>query len=132
MATKLAGKRLTVEDLEKALEAVWSRDTSADPAAWSDQNRAWGQCAVTALIVQDYLGGDLRRGEVGSVSHYWNVLPAGDELDLTRHQFTDDVDIANIEPRTREYVLSHPETARRYSELACEVRRQFHLTTRTQ
>lgn len=131
MATALAAKRVTANELATALEAVWSRDTSADPASWSDATRAWGQCAVTALVVQDYFGGELRRGEVGAVSHYWNVLPSGNELDFTRHQFPDDVDIANVEPRTREYVLSHAGTARRYYELACGVRHQLHLTTRT-
>jgi hypothetical protein len=77
---------------------------------------------VTALVVQDYFGGDLRRGEVGAISHYWNVLPTGEELDLTRKQFGDDAQLTDPEPRTREYLLSNPGTARRYKELARAVR----------
>lgn len=129
MAPTLAAKRVTLNELVAILEMVWSRDTSADPANWSDASRASGQCAVTALVVQDYFGGSLRRGEVDTVSHYWNVLASGDEVDLTRHQFPEDVDLTNIEPRTREYVLSHEETARRYDELARRVRLQLDLRT---
>jgi hypothetical protein len=130
MATTLARKRVTVSDLESALAAAWSRETSSDPSGWTEHNPAWGQCAVTALLVQDYLGGTLRRGEVGSISHYWNVLPSGEELDLTRHQFRDGAVIENIAPRAREYVLSHPDSARRYWELAQTLRRQLKAASR--
>jgi hypothetical protein len=122
MATLLAQKAVTVRALQTALTKAWSRKTSADPAGWTEDNAALGQCAVTALIVQDYLGGGLRRGEVGSISHYWNILPFGEELDLTKHQFPADVEIVNVEPRSREYVLSHPDTVRRYRALASAVR----------
>lgn len=127
MPTLLANGRVTLKGLEAALAAVWSRGTSADPDSWSDDNPASGQCAVTALVVQDYLGGELRRGEAGLISHYWNVLPSGDEVDLTRHQFDDGVEIANIEPRTRDYLLSHAETVRRYNDLARAVRDRLRL-----
>jgi hypothetical protein len=56
---------------------------------------------VTALIVQHYLGGSLRPGEVGAISHYWNVLPAGEEVDLTLRQFPEGATIANTGERTR-------------------------------
>ncbi|MFL5958651.1 MAG: hypothetical protein ACJ75G_00085 [Gaiellaceae bacterium] len=108
-------------DLATALAEAWSHETSADPTSWTVENAAWGQCAVTALIVQDYFGGSLRRGEVGDVSHYWNVLPAGEVVDLTRQQFPNGTEIANIAARTREYVLSNLETARRYRRLAQRV-----------
>jgi hypothetical protein len=111
-----------VAGLATILEGAWTRATSADPANWGEDNKAWGQCAVTALIVQDYLGGELRRGEVGTISHYWNLLPSGEEIDFTRHQFPGGVEIEHIEPRTREYLLSDPETARRYHDLARAVR----------
>jgi len=65
----------------------------------------------------------LLRGEVGPVSHYWNVLPSSEEIDLTRHQFPDGVAIESVESRTREYVLSHLDTARRYRALASAVHR---------
>ncbi len=59
------------------------------------QPRACGQCAVTALVVQDLCGGDILRAEViikrgRRVSHYWNRIPGVGEIDLTRAQFDDD------------------------------------------
>ena len=123
MATVLARSPLTISDLEAAIAATWMRETSADPGGWTAENAAWGQCAVTALVVQDYFGGTLLRGEVGPVSHYWNVLPSSEEIDLTRHQFPDGVAIESVESRTREYVLSHLDTARRYRALASAVHR---------
>lgn len=121
MGQVATGASLTLADVEAALDATWSRETSSDPAAWSEANRAWGQCAVTALIVQDYFGGSLQRGEVGPISHYWNVLSSGEQADLTLRQFPDGTEVANVATRTREYVLSHIETARRYRKLARRV-----------
>jgi hypothetical protein len=114
---------VALPDLLEGLVESWSRETSADPDRWSEDNPAWGQCAVTALVVQEYLGGALFRGEVGPISHYWNQLPSGQLVDLTRVQFGDDARIDRVEPRTREYVLSHPETNHRYELLRCRVRR---------
>lgn len=121
MVTALGRKQLTVSALEAALANAWVRETSADPASWTEDNRAWGQCAVTALIVQDYFGGSLQRGEVGAISHYWNLLPSGEEADFTLRQFPEGTEISNVATRTREYVLSHLETARRYRKLARRV-----------
>lgn len=123
----LAQSPVTLRDLEAVLKQAWGRETSADPDAWSEDNPAWGQCAVTALLVQDFFGGEIRRGEVGAISHYWNVLPGGDEIDLTRHQFPADVKIVNVEPRTRDYLLSHPDTSSRYRRLARSARRSLGL-----
>src|SRR5205809_837581 len=92
----------------------WCRETSSDPGAWTRENLTWGQCAVTALIVQDYLGGDLLRAPVGGSMHYWNLLPNGVELDLTRGQFGPNAVIGESEIREREYVLSFPATVERY------------------
>jgi hypothetical protein len=68
MATALARRGVTVSDLEAGLAEAWSRETSADPTSWTEENAAWGQCTVTAILVQDYLGGTLRRGEVAKAA----------------------------------------------------------------
>jgi len=89
-------------------------------AAWSAQNPSWGQCAVTALLVQDILGGGLVRTVVdGFGSHYYNRLPDGRELDLTRSQFPAGTVVPAGEQIDREYVLNSPgavgaRTAERY------------------
>lgn len=67
---------------------------------------------MTALVVQDRLGGSLKRALVDGISHYWNEL-SDREIDLTREQFTEFVPVSTTE-RSREYVLSNEHTARRY------------------
>lgn len=117
------GTNTTVAELESALAASWSPETSSDPPSWSAANPAWGQCAVTALVVQDFLGGRLIRGEVGGISHYLNVLPSGRELDFTIRQFgPTSPKICGVVERTREYVLSFAETQLRYRILSQRVR----------
>lgn len=85
---------LSVELLRPVLRAAWGPDT-CDPhdlENWRPDNPARGQCGVTALVVQDLLGGDLILGEVhvdgAKVGHhYWNQLPDGTEVDFTAGQF---------------------------------------------
>ncbi|MEV7594681.1 alpha/beta fold hydrolase [Streptomyces sp. NPDC090085] len=86
----------TLADLEAAIRAGWSAETS-EPAgisgvSWSAENPAWGQCGITALLVQDLVGGELVLGEVFHDGrpegyHWWNQLPGGIRVDLTREQF---------------------------------------------
>jgi hypothetical protein len=85
------------EDVEAAVRGAWARDTCdpVDVDDWSAANPARGQCGTTALIINDLLGGQLLVAEVlradGSRQgvHWWNRLPDGTEIDLTRDQFTD-------------------------------------------
>jgi hypothetical protein len=85
-------------DLEAAIRAAWALDTCdpVDADEWSAANPARGQCGSTALTIHDLLGGELLVAEVirsdGSRQgvHYWNLLPDGTEVDLTREQFSDD------------------------------------------
>jgi hypothetical protein len=84
----------TLSQIEEAIRAAWCRETSDDPEDWTSQNPARGQCGVTALVVRDYLGGEIVIAEVvpadGSKpteGHGWNRLSSGTEIDLTREQF---------------------------------------------
>ncbi|WP_328926421.1 alpha/beta fold hydrolase [Streptomyces sp. NBC_00190] len=86
----------TLADVEAAIRAGWSAETS-EPAdtsriPWSAENPAWGQCDITAVVVQDIVGGELVLGEVFHGGrqegyHWWNQLPGGIRIDLTREQF---------------------------------------------
>jgi hypothetical protein len=87
-----------LKDIDQALRASWAADTcSPDDLAradWTSANPAWGHCDITALVVNDMLGGDLMVGEVhlGDEQrgyHWWNRLPTGVEIDLTSDQFRD-------------------------------------------
>ncbi len=121
------------------LPGCWSSDTSADPEGWTAENPSWGQCAVTACMAQDLFGGEIIWATAITPdderhSHYFNRLPDGTILDLTRDQFPPATELAPPEggPRTagtdgrsfattREYVLSFPATQRRYELLRAKV-----------
>lgn len=121
------GDTVTVAALRGALEQSWSADTSSS-TAWSEDNPAKGQCAVTACVVQDYLGGDILNsiatlpgGE--TVSHYFNVID-GSRIDLTENQFPSGTTFSEPAPKTggfastRDYCLSYDDMTRRYQRLA--------------
>jgi hypothetical protein len=95
-----------------AIRRSWAFDTALDNAWWPEQPSR-GQCAVTALVIQELVGGELLRAVTSGVSHYWNRLPDGTEVDLTRDQF-DVFDPGDVQVRTREYALSYAATADRY------------------
>ena len=77
--------------LENALKNSWCKESSSNPEAWSPENPAWGQCAVTAAVINDYLGGEIIWAEAKlpdgkNISHYFNKIN-GKEKDFTRIQF---------------------------------------------
>ncbi len=76
-----------IDNLQRALRASRDQETcypgSKDKR--TPENPALGQCAVTALIVQDYFGGELVN--CLHTHHYRNRLPDGKEIDLTKQQF---------------------------------------------
>lgn len=90
---------------EKIFKQAWSAETCYPPAAssWSHDRPSFGQCAVTALVVQDLLGGIILHCQ--KHHHYWNLLPSGREVDLTRSQFTEGTGFVNDGEKTRDDVL---------------------------
>lgn len=100
----------------------WTAETSS-AENWTSERPETGQCAVTALVVQDVLGGELHRALVNGESHYWNVLEDGTVIDLTRSQFDEPLVIEDETVRQREYVLSFPVTAHRYQLLRWRIAR---------
>ncbi len=85
---------MNVADLTAAVRASWGPDTAdlrgSTRFVWDEGNPSREQCGVTALVVRDQLGGELIIAPVGGTGtgwHYWNRLPSGDDLDLTREQF---------------------------------------------
>lgn len=91
---------LTLTDIERAVRASWGKDTYPSDARtpWNSDNPARGQCGVVAAVLHDILGGDLMRGEVHVNGervdyHWWNRLPGGLEIDLTRDQFSQEESI---------------------------------------
>ena len=119
--------------LELVLRNSWTRESSSDPEIWNSDNPAWGQCAVTALIVNDYLGGEIVWANAilpdgREISPYFNKIE-GIEKDYTKVQFPAGTTIPLGIPKTkeflstREYILSYPITQQRYELLEKKVRR---------
>ncbi len=107
----------TETELTKAITDSWCRETSDDPLRWSCANPARGQCLVTALIVQDFFGGDLLTCTINWVQHFWNLLPNCRELDLTKSQFKEVFMSETPTKSTRQYILSFSTTRRNYKRL---------------
>jgi hypothetical protein len=114
--------------LHDALEHSWEADTCAEweREKWSSCLPAFGQCAVTALVVQDFIGGKLVKDPDND--HYWNILEDGTEVDLTREQFAEGIILQAKEDRTREYMLTsersiNAKTLDRYNILRERVRK---------
>jgi len=122
-----ASRAVTLAELEAAIRASWGRDTTEEPDVWTDDNPAWGNCAVTALVVRDYLGGELViagvvRDGTRVDRHVWNRLPSGLAVDLSRDQFR------NGERYEAPVILSEslkPGTEERYAILAARVRKEL-------
>ena len=83
---------MTLTELEAIIRKAWSKDTSDDPDEWTESDSARGQCGATAMVVHQLFGGvllvsDVFREGTRVETHYWNRLPSGLEIDLTREQF---------------------------------------------
>jgi hypothetical protein len=110
---------LTLEAIERAIREAWSLDTAEEDDGWTSDNPSRGQCDITALVVQDLLGGDVLGADVfldGAriEGHMWNRLPSGIEVDLTREQFR------------RGEIIGEPRVGRRTSAIADPRHRRYH------
>lgn len=99
--------KMNSETLEKVVALAWSKNTSSDSQSWTPQNPAWGQCAVTALIVNDYLGGEILWAEAKTpdgktYSHYFNSVN-DTTIDFTRRQFPPGTEIPAGTAKTKGY-----------------------------
>lgn len=123
---------ITLDALAEALRQSWSADTAYAASGWSGENPARGQCVVSSLVVQDYLGGDLVRyavsGDGFEETHYVNQLADGTILDTTAAQYRvpvmlqqKPIDLGSY-GTAREKRLADADTARRYALLRSRVK----------
>ena len=118
---------MKISELNRIIEKSWSKETCYPMSCddWSIDNPSLGQCAITALVVNDFLGGKIMRCMCGDISHYYNIVN-GEIVDLTREQFNGLIpDYDNSIERTREYILSNEDTKSRYLMLLNNVRNNF-------
>jgi hypothetical protein len=85
---------ITADELRKHFLRSWGPGTCYPHMSqeWTPESPSRDQCGMTALVVQDILGGDLVLAEVHVAGakvghHYWNRLPDGSDVDLTGDQF---------------------------------------------
>ena len=106
-----------------ALATSWTAQTASPLVAWAPHNPSSGQCAVSALVLQDYCGGEIRRCVVAGTPHYFNRID-DQVVDSTAGQFgmvAIDYDTATV--RSRQRILRHADTRRRYELLKERVER---------
>lgn len=101
------------------LWSSWTKKTAYKQVQekWNKYNRDTGQCAVTALLVQDILWWKIKKSQIENywLSHYWNNIK-GEDIDFTKNQFSWEEPIyKNIKWVNREKILSHQDTYDRYT-----------------
>jgi hypothetical protein len=77
-------RSVTIADVYNAVANSWSLETSTK---WLPLNPAQGQCSVTLLVVQRYLGGDILKTMVDGHWHFYNRVER-QRIDLTKCQFS--------------------------------------------
>lgn len=73
-----------IEFLKSALFSSWSLASST---IWRSDNPAKGQCGVTALVVNDLLGGQILKTKLSEGWHFYNVIEHN-RYDFTASQFS--------------------------------------------
>jgi len=76
------------EPIKEIFKKGWDKDTCypALRKKWRNSSPEVGQCAITALIVHDIYGGEIAYNKIKN--HFWNKLPSGKFVDLTKGQFS--------------------------------------------
>lgn len=90
-----------VNELEGRLKAAWSVATAT---TWTRDNPALGQCSVTALVVNDLLGGRILKTRVGANYHFYNLIN-DTRIDLTSSQFGEQITYEDL-PASRSDAFS--------------------------
>ncbi len=112
----MVGGFMEIKRFEKLLRFAWTKETCVPSLRedWDEDNKSLGQCAITALLVNDYYGGKIMRCMTSTGSHYYNMID--DKIvDLTAEQFFEEVPMYQEgSERTREYLLGNEDTKARY------------------
>lgn len=107
---------MTLKRFYGTINKSWTKSTTHKnyTAKWSADVPSTGQCAVTALLVNDYFGGEIYTGFTQKGErHFWNIVQ-GHKVDLTRAQLPDDVEFHKVQQRTRASLLKIPDLKYRY------------------
>jgi len=109
--------------VKEIIPRCWSEKT-AYKNEWDINNPSKNQCAVTAMVVQDVVGGDIVCCKTSDNDlHFWNVLSDGTHEDLTEDQFDDIIYPLkdHFEIYSREKLELNEDTRKRYFLLITEL-----------
>lgn len=110
--------------LKEILNTLYSKETCYPDCRnqWNDENKTLGHCAIVALLINDYFGGDICKTKVNNISHYFNLID-DKIIDLTSDQFkSDKIDYTDYVIKTRDDVLKNEDTKKRYEILKLKVK----------
>ena len=108
---------LDIKELRKKLNRCYSKDLCYPKVKdkWDKNNKSFGMCAITALVVNDYYGGEICKIYVDGISHYFNIV--NDKIiDLTSNQFGKSINYDNYQKVDRKEMLTN-DTQKRYKYL---------------
>lgn len=114
---------MDIQEIIEKLRVSWSAETAFEASAWTPDNPARGQCAVSSLLVQDLLGGEIVRFAVeyhgAHEKHFANSVNGG-LIDTTMSQYGGEGNFTLSASDLKEYsslrekLLADKDTARRY------------------
>lgn len=105
---------MNIKNIQKVLLECYSKDLCYPKVQcdWNENNRCFGMCAITSLIINDYFGGDICKIYVDGISHYFNLIE-NNIVDLTKDQFNREMDYKDYKIMDREKILTD-DTKNRY------------------
>lgn len=108
---------MNIEKIKEALLECYSKDLCYPKVQneWNENNKCFGMCAITALIINDYFSGDICKIHVDGISHYFNLIE-DKIIDLTKDQFNHEIDYKNYQIVDRKKILTD-DTKNRYNTL---------------
>lgn len=112
---------MNIENVKKILLDCYSKDLCYPKVQdnWSENNKCFGMCAITSLIINDYFGGDICKIHVNGISHYFNLVEEK-IIDLTSNQFICEIDYKDYQIIDRFKILTD-DTKNRYNILKAKL-----------
>tara|TARA_B100002003_G_C13629173_1_gene322005 strand:+ start:85 stop:462 length:378 start_codon:yes stop_codon:yes gene_type:complete len=119
---------ISLKQVESAIKNSWDRETCHYKFLWDDKElpESAGHCRVVSLIVQDFMGGEIMYSYIRGNpkwDHYWNKLPNGKEVDLTKDQFPKNIKFVKPKIISRKEALSSKRTQTGYEILKKRVKK---------
>lgn len=116
-------RELEIAQVQEILIQSWSIETSSK---WTIETPAKGQCGVTALVVQDLLGGEIKKTRIGEVWHFYNMID-GKRYDFTASQFLESITYMDVSSNREEAYADTNEKQYKVLKQRIAISLQYHL-----